>query len=315
VTSSPLTAQAPATSTSPVGGRRRRRLRRFTRRDVGVLAVLLGIPVALDLALIWATTIASIGLSFTSYNGVTAIKWVGWRNYDQIFTIYEPFWRAVRNNLLWLGTLGLIATPLGLFLAYLLDKNIRLTRVYQSLFYMPVVLSLAVVGFIAQLVYSRDHGALNVLLGRADHPTDWLGDPNINIWAVLVAAIWRHTGYVMVLYLAGLKAVDPALKEAAVIDGANERQVFFQVIFPTLRPINIIVLVITVIEALRAFDIVYAINSGRNGLELLSVLVTQNIVGEASRIGFGSAIAVILLTTSTGFVIAYLTQIVREDRS
>jgi multiple sugar transport system permease protein len=254
-------------------------------------------------------------LSFTSYNGVTAIKWVGWRNYDQIFTIYEPFWRAVRNNLLWLGTLGLIATPLGLFLAYLLDKNIRLTRVYQSLFYMPVVLSLAVVGFIAQLVYSRDHGALNVLLGRADHPTDWLGDPNINIWAVLVAAIWRHTGYVMVLYLAGLKAVDPALKEAAVIDGANERQVFFQVIFPTLRPINIIVLVITVIEALRAFDIVYAINSGRNGLELLSVLVTQNIVGEASRIGFGSAIAVILLTTSTGFVIAYLTQIVREDRS
>jgi len=315
VTSSPLTAAAPATSTSPVGGRRRRRLRRFTRRDVGVLAVLLGIPVALDLALIWATTIASIGLSFTSYNGVTAIKWVGWRNYDQIFTIYEPFWRAVRNNLLWLGILGLIATPLGLFLAYLLDKNIRLTRVYQSVFYMPVVLSLAVVGFIAQLVYSRDHGALNVLLGRADHPTDWLGDPNINIWAVLVAAIWRHTGYVMVLYLAGLKAVDPALKEAAVIDGANERQVFFQVIFPTLRPINIIVLVITVIEALRAFDIVYAINSGRNGLELLSVLVTQNIVGEASRIGFGSAIAVILLTTSTGFVIAYLTQIVREDRS
>ena len=315
MTSSPLTAPAPATSTNPVGGRRRRRLRRFTRRDVGVLAVLLGIPVALDLALIWATTIASIGLSFTSYNGVTAIKWIGWRNYDQIFTIYEPFWRAVRNNLLWLGTLGLIATPLGLFLAYLLDKNIRLTRVYQSVFYMPVVLSLAVVGFIAQLVYSRDHGALNVLLGRADHPTDWLGDPNINIWAVLAAAVWRHTGYVMVLYLAGLKAVDPALKEAAVIDGANERQVFFQVIFPTLRPINIIVLVITVIEALRAFDIVYAINSGRNGLELLSVLVTQNIVGEASRIGFGSAIAVILLTTSTGFVIAYLTQIVREDRS
>jgi multiple sugar transport system permease protein len=314
VTSSPLTAPAPATSTSPVGGRRRRRLRRFTRRDVGVLAVLLGIPVALDLALIWATTAASIGLSFTSYNGVTAIKWVGWRNYDQIFTIYEPFWRAVRNNLLWLGTLGLIATPLGLFLAYLLDKNIRLTRVYQSVFFMPVVLSLAVVGFIAQLVYSRDHGALNVLLGRADHPTDWLGDPHINIWAVLVAAIWRHTGYVMVLYLAGLKAVDPALKEAAVIDGANERQVFFRVIFPTLRPINVIVLVITVIEALRAFDIVYAINSGRNGLELLSVLVTQNIVGEASRIGFGSAIAVILLTTSTGFVIAYLTQIVREDR-
>jgi multiple sugar transport system permease protein len=315
VTSSPLTAQAPAPQTTPVRRRRRLGLRRYSRRDLPVLVVLLGIPVLLDLALVWATTVASIGLSFTSYNGVTAIKWVGLRNYDQIFTIYEPFWRAVRNNLLWLGVLGLIATPLGLFFAVLLDKQIRFTRVYQSIFYMPVVLSLAVVGFIAQLVYSRDYGALNSLLGRTAHPTDWLGDPKINIWAVLAAAVWRHAGYVMILYLAGLKAADPALKEAAVIDGANERQVFFRVIFPTLRPINIIVLVITVIEALRAFDIVYAINHGLNGLELLSVLVTANIVGEASRIGFGSAIAVILLTTSIGFVIAYLTQIIREDRS
>jgi multiple sugar transport system permease protein len=305
-------AQAPAARPAPA--RRRRRLARFSRRDIVTLAVLLAIPVLLDLALIWATTAASIGLSFTSYNGVTEVTWIGLRNYDQIFTIYEPFWRAVRNNLLWLGVLGLIGTPLGLFFAVLLDKKIRFTRFYQGVFYMPVVLSLAVVGFIAQLVYSRDYGALNAILGRTSHPTDWLGDPSINIWAILVAVVWRHTGYVMILYLAGLKSVDPALKEAALIDGANERQTFFRVVFPTLRPINIIVLVITVIESLRAFDIVYAVNSGRNGLELLSVLVTQNIVGEASRIGFGSALAVILLLTSLGFVIAYLSQIIREDR-
>jgi multiple sugar transport system permease protein len=312
VTSSPLTAQAPAPQTTPV--RRRRRLGRFTGRDVIVLGMLLALPVLLDVAMIWVTTISSIGLSFTSYNGVTEVKWVGLRNYEQIFTIYEPFWRATRNNLLWLGMLGLVGTPLGLFFAILLDKRIRFTRFYQSLFYMPVVLSLAVVGFIAQLIYSRDYGVLNSLLGRTGHPTDWLGDPHINIWAILAAVVWRHTGYIMILYLAGLKAVDPALKEAAVIDGANERQTFFRVVFPTLRPINIIVLVITVIEALRAFDIVYAINGGHNGLELLSVLVTQNIVGEASRIGFGSALAVILLATSLGFVIIYLTQIIREDR-
>jgi multiple sugar transport system permease protein len=76
----------------------------------------------------------------------------------------------------------------------------------------------------------------------------------------------------------------------------------------------VIVLVITVIEALRAFDIVYAINKGRNGLELLSVLVTENIVGEASRIGFGSAIAVILLVISLGFIVTYLSQLFREER-
>jgi multiple sugar transport system permease protein len=312
VTSTQVSAQAPAPQAPRA--RRRRRLSRFSKRDIVILAVLIGIPVLLDIALIWGTTLTSIGLSFTDYNGFSSPHMVGLRNYHEIVTIYEPFWRAVRNNVLWLGTLGLVATPLGLLLAVLLDKQIRFTRVYQSIFYMPVVLSLAVVGFIAQLIYSRDYGALNSVLGRTSDPIDFLGDPNINIWAILAAAAWRHVGYVMILYLAGLKSVDPALKEAATIDGANERQTFFRVVFPTLRPINVIVLVITVIEALRAFDIVYAVNSGRDGLELLSVLVTANIVGEASRIGFGSAIAVILLVTSLGFVIAYLTQILREDR-
>jgi multiple sugar transport system permease protein len=130
---------------------------------------------------------------------------------------------------------------------------------------------------------------------------------------VLIFAGWRHTGYIMILYLAGLKSVDPGLKEAAMIDGANPVQTFFRVVFPTMRPINVIVLVITVIESLRAFDIVYAINTGRNGLQLLSVLVVDNIIGEASRIGYGSAVAVMLLLVTLGFVITYLAQIMREE--
>ncbi len=84
----------------------------------------------------------------------------------------------------------------------------------------------------------------------------------------MVAATWKHVGYIMILYLAGLKGVDPSLREAAAIDGANERQTFFRVVFPAMRPINIVVVVITIIESLRAFDIVYVINRGTNGLEL-----------------------------------------------
>jgi len=289
------------------------KIRRFSVSDRVVIAVGLGVAVVLDLALIWGPTIASLGLSFTSWNGVTDPVWVGGRNYDTIVNVYPPFWPAMRHNLLWLAFLGLVATPLGLFFAVLLDKRLRFGRIYQSALYLPVVLSLAIVGFIAQLVYSRDYGALNSMLGRTGNPIDFLGDPSINIWAVLIAVGWRHVGYVMILYLAGLKAVDPSLKESAALDGANEAQTFFRVTFPTLRPVNIIVLVITVIEGLRAFDIVYAINRGRNGLELLSVLVTDNIIGEASRIGFGSAIAVILLVISLGFIVTYLVRILREE--
>ena len=118
----------------------------------------------------------------------------------------------------------------------------------------------------------------------------------------------------MVLYLAGLKAVDPSLREAAQIDGANERQTFLRVVFPVLRPINIVILVITVIESLRAFDLAYIINKGLNGLELLSMLVTDNIIGEASRVGFGSAIAVVLLLISVGPIVLYLGRAMREEQ-
>ena len=214
-----------------------------------------------------------------------------------MFTMYPPFWPALQHNLVWLLTFLFIATPIGIFFAVLLDKNIRGTRIYQSAIYLPVVLSLAIVGFIWQLQYAPEQGFINNILGHNHEGAfiSWLGDRNINLAAVLVAASWRHIGYIMVLYLAGLKSVDPSLREAAAIDGASERQTFFRVVLPVLRPINVVILVITIIESLRAFDIVYVINKGQNGLELLSVLITQNIVGESSRVGFGSAIAVVLL--------------------
>ncbi|MFW6693256.1 carbohydrate ABC transporter permease [Streptomyces sp. MAR4 CNX-425] len=295
---------------------RRRGLRRFSARDLAVTGVLLGFAILLDLFIIWGPTVASVTLSFSSWDGLSDLHWVGGDNYDTLAGgDYPAFWPAVRNNLLWIAFLGLVATPFGLLLAVVIDRGVRFSRFYQSTIYLPVVLSLAVVGFIAQLIFSRDQGALNAILGNQDNPTDWLGDRDLNIWMVLLAAAWRHTGYVMILYLAGLKAVAPELKEAAAIDGANERQTFLRVVFPTMRPVNVVVLVITIIESLRAFDIVYAINKGRNGLELLSVLVTDNIIGEASRIGFGSAIAVVLLTVSLGFIVTYLVQEMRGEES
>ena len=196
----------------------------------------------------------------------------------------------------------------------LLDKEIRGTRFYQGALYLPVVLSLAIIGFIAQLFLSTDQGLVNgVLATFGVKPVDWLGNSSLNLWAILVFASWRQVGYVMILYLAGLKGVDPTLREAAKVDGATEVQTFFRVVFPVMRPINIVVLVITVIESLRAFDLAFIINRGLNGLELLSVLVTNNIIGEASRIGFGSAIAVVLLVVAVGPIIVYLSRSLREE--
>jgi multiple sugar transport system permease protein len=175
-----------------------------------------------------------------------------------------------------------------------------------------VVLSLALIGFIWQLIYSRDQGLLNAVLNTE---IDWYGDSRWNLWAVLVAAGWKHAGYIMLLYLAGLKGVDPSLREAAAVDGASQVRTFFSVVLPVMRPINIIVIVVTVIESLRAFDIVWVINKGTNGLELISTLVTANVVGEASRIGFGSALATIMLVISLVFIVIFLWTVMKKGGS
>jgi len=296
---------------------RRRRKALLTRRDKIVLAVMVSIPTLIQLIFIWIPTLLSVGLSFVKWNGIafSDIRPAGLGNYDYVFHDYPPFWPALEHNVLWIVFLGAIATPLGLLLAVLLDQPIRGSRIYQSIFFVPVMLSLALIGVIWQLFYSQNNGLLNFLLGTAGHPNavDWLGDSNVNIWAALVAATWRHAGYVMVLYLAGLKGVDPSLREAASIDGANARQVFFRIVFPVMRPINIVIIVITLIESLRAFDIVYVINGGRNGLELISALVIQNLVGEGQVIGVGSALAVILLVVSLVPIILYLSRAFAKD--
>jgi multiple sugar transport system permease protein len=310
-----LIPTAPPTSTGRRGGRGPARAkRRRSTADRITISLFVLIPSVVVLGLIWLPAISSVFLSFTNWNGIgplAAENFIGAQNYNDVATNYPPFWPAMQHNLIWLAVMFLVAAPLGMFLAVLLDKEIRGSRIYQTALYLPVVLSLALIGFIWQLIFSQQEGLLNVVTGST---IDWFGDQRYNLWAALVATLWRQVGYIMLLYLAGLKAVDASLREAAAIDGCSQTQTFFQVVFPVMRPINVIVLVVSFIESLRAFDLVWIINKGRNGLELISTLVTQNVVGEASRIGFGSALATVMLLISSVFIVIYLRVVMKEDK-
>jgi multiple sugar transport system permease protein len=307
-------APHPATTAEQTTAPRQGREKKLPTRDRLVVITMVTIPLVLVLWLVWLPALGSVALSFGTWNGfgdLDTIEWVGFQNYEDIVTIYPPFWPAIQHNLIWLGFLFVFPTVLGMLLAVVLDREMRGSRFYQTAFYMPVVLSLALIGFIWQLFYSRDQGLINDVFGTQ---VDWYGDPDINLWAVLVATAWRHTGYIMLIYLAGLKGVDASLREAAAVDGAGEVKTFFHVIFPVMRPINMIVIVIVVIESVRAFDLVWVINKGRNGLEVISALVTQNVIGEATRYGFGSALAVIMMLISSVFITIYLRMVFREER-
>ena len=320
------------TSAAPPNRGRRRRYSQLSFKDKAWLCLMVGIPSTIHIVFVWIPAICTIILSFTKWDGIKLGSWhgVGFKNYWAIFTVFKgKFFPALFNNLVLLIFLG-ACSLVGILLAYLLDKGVRGSRLYQSIFYFPVVLSLAVVGFIwKSVMFSQSQGLLNV--GR-DKPIDFVGDsqklfvihlPLIdtplglskNFAALLIAMAWRHIGYVMVLYLAGLKSVDPTLREASSIDGCNEWQTFRRVVFPVMKPINVVVMVITVIEALRAFDIIVALKEPI-GTSVLGVIVKNNLTGEGGgQVGLGSAYGVILLLLCLGFIIWYLVNNYRETET
>jgi multiple sugar transport system permease protein len=326
-----VTITTPNPETASYVGRRSR-LRQLSLGDRIWLKFAIGIPLALHLLLVWIPATMTAVLSFMQWDNLTPLssaKPVGFRNFWQIFTIFDPkLFPALFNNMIlivWLTICSLI----GMLFAYLLDKNVAGTRFYQSVFYMPVVLSFAVVGFIWKAVmFQSERGLLNKIIPGPG--IDFLGDANFvfslnlpfldfpvgltkNFAAILMASAWRHIGYVMVLYLAGLKGVDPTLREAAGIDGANEVASFRHVVFPVLRPINAVVAVITVIEALRAYDIVAALGTQR-GTEVLGTVVVGSLSGEGGgRVGIGSAYGMVLFVLCIGFIIKYVINNFRNE--
>jgi multiple sugar transport system permease protein/raffinose/stachyose/melibiose transport system permease protein len=301
--------------TTTATGTKTRRRRAFTRGDKFTLSMFLGVPTFLHVVWVWIPAIATIGLSFTYWNGVSLsnIRWAGLANYDTIFTAAPQFYDALRNNTYWLLWFTFIATPLGVLLAYQIDRKIRGSKIYESVYYIPVVLSLAVIGIIWKFMLGPG-GLVQALLGypEIERAIPIFSNYDINTYVILGIASWRHIGYIMLLYLAGLKSVDPSLREAAAIDGATEWQTFRKVVFPAMKPVNTIIIVITVIESLRAFDLIYIIYGTSTGWPILGMLVFVNIYGQAASM-LGAAYAVILFLLSIIPIVFYLRTVFRDD--
>jgi ABC-type sugar transport system permease subunit len=287
-------------------------------RDTVTLVLFLAVPLLIYAIWVWGPALATIAISFTQWDNVSSPQWVGLQNYTRLFQ--DPlFQQSLVNNFIWLVVFISIPMTAGLALAVALDRKLKFTRLYQSAFYLPLVLSLPVIGLMFTWFFKPDDGIVNAILGAVSHGNftpGWLADQHFALAAVLTAAIWRHVGYVMVLYLAGLKGLDPAMREAAVVDGANEWQLFRRITFPALRPVTVVVLVITIIESLRAFDLVYVMTNGLEGPDhATEVLATMmfNAAIHNYQLGYGAAVAVILLLISLAFIITYVVQVMRTE--
>jgi raffinose/stachyose/melibiose transport system permease protein len=256
-------------------------------------------------------------LSLFQWDGISPTKaFVGLGNYVILFTQNDVFWIALKNNAIWLVFALLLPTSIGLGLALLLNTKFRGSHIFRSIFYFPAVLSLAVVGLIWAWIYQPDLGLLNQVLGSIGLKSwqrNWLSDPLIAIYPVILAATWNAVGLPMLLYLAGLQTIPEELHEAAKVEGAGPVRRFIYVTFPLLRETTLIVLAITAINGLKAYDIIYAMTNGgpANRTQLLSTwmyFLTYNY----NQVGLGTAIAVVLFSLTLIFAIPYIRFMTRK---
>ncbi|WP_180902716.1 carbohydrate ABC transporter permease [Martelella soudanensis] len=252
-----------------------------------------------------------VALSFQKWNGLDPTsQFVGFDNYNAIFTKDPVFWGAFRNTIIW--TLMSLAFPpvIGLLLALGLNQKIFGRNSLRAIFYLPVIIAPIAVATMWKWMYDPFFGLFSQLLtnwGLQGWIQDWLGDRDIALYSVFVAYLWQTVGFSMVLFLAGLQSVSQTLVEAAHIDGAGRWAVFRHVTLPALRPTLTIVIVLSLITSLKAFDIVYGLTGGgpAQSTQMLALWAFTQAM-QIFDFGRGAAISVVLLLITLAIVIPYM---------
>jgi ABC-type sugar transport system permease subunit len=265
-------------------------------------------------ALIYFTVFAfypmanAIYLSFHEYDLLSEKRYVGLRQYERLFNS-AAFGRSLQTTAIYALGVSVPIWVLAMGLAILLNQNIRFRTFFRTVFFTPIVMPLVVLAIIWTLLY-HPFGPINsVLLApfTGGETIAWLNNRQYALWAVIIMAIWRATGYYAVIFLAGLQNIPNEYYEAARLDGANAWQLFAYITFPLLRPTTLFVVVVSIINALRHFDAIWIMTGGGPGdaTTVLSVLIY-----ETGWIGFNmgraSAMSVILFLIALGFTVVQL---------
>jgi multiple sugar transport system permease protein/raffinose/stachyose/melibiose transport system permease protein len=293
----------------------RRGRRRITIPPPIVFVIVL-VPFLLEAVGVFWPAVQGIGLSFLRWNGIAPAESVGVQNYVDLAS--DPiFLTALKNTGIWIVLFGGISFAAGLGVAVLFQSERRGVGIYRTALFLPIVFSLVVTALIWSTFF-QPSGVLNATLtffGLESWTRVWLGDANTALYAVIVAALWREIGYVMVLFIAGLKAIDPASLEAARVDGANAWQRFWHVTFPQLRSVNLVVLSVILIDSLRSFDIVWAMTGGGpyHSTELLSTYMFSTAF-ESRALGYASAIAVVIFVLAFAVIVSYLVRALSDEK-
>jgi multiple sugar transport system permease protein len=259
----------------------------------------------------------SVWISFYEWDGLGEATWVGAQNYIDLLDD-DSFYTSLKNNVIWL-LLYLLAIPAGLAIALFLNQTVTGIRLYKSLFFFPFVISQVVVGLIFSWFYAPDFGLLPKILGFiTGTETAILAEERYATYGIIAAGLWPQIAYCMILYLTGLNNINPEQVEAARMDNARGFSMLWHIIIPQLRPATFIALVVTVIGALRSFDLVSIMTAGGpfGSTRVLSYFMYEQSLSEYGvAMGYGAAIAVVLFAIMLVFITIFIVRMLMQERN
>jgi multiple sugar transport system permease protein len=258
----------------------------------------------------------SIAISFYEWDGLGEKTFLGLANYVELWDD-ENFYTSLKNNVIWL-VFYMLAVPAGLFIALFLNQTVWGIRMYKSLFFFPFVISQVVVGLVFSWFYDPSNGILALIFGIfGGTPPAILADERYVTYGIIAAGLWPQIAYCMILYLTGLNNVAPDQVEAGRLDGARGWKMLWYVILPQLRPATFIAVVVTVIGALRSFDLISIMTQGGpyGSSRVLAYYMYETSLSEYGyRMGYGAAIATVLFMIMMVYISFFLWRMYQQEK-
>jgi glucose/mannose transport system permease protein len=287
-----------------------------TRMQVWLPKLVLAPSFAMVLIFVYGFILFTLYLSFTGSRMLPSYDWVGLQNYQNLFRIRE--WDTAITNLAIFASLYIIiCTLIGLFLAIFLDQKIRGEGVLRPIFLYPMALSFIVTGTAWKWFLDPGIGieATMHLWGWESFEFDWIKDREMAIYTVVIAAVWQTSGFVMAMFLAGLRGIDTEILKAAQMDGASNWNLYRRVIIPQLRPAFLSAFVILSHLAIKSYDLVIALTGGGPGnATAVPATFMYSYTFTRNQMGIGASSAVIMLMTIAAIMVPYLYAELREKK-
>ncbi|HOJ88405.1 MAG TPA: sugar ABC transporter permease [Pseudothermotoga sp.] len=245
---------------------------------------------------------------------------VGLRNYARLFQNYR-FTISLKNTIVFTALFLVASITLGLLLAILLDRKVRFEGFFRTIYLFPMAVSFVVTGVVWRWILNPGPGGesvgINLLfekIGLSFLKSGWYTDPKIGIKAVVIAAVWQMSGYVMAMYLAGIRGIPSELYEAAQLDGASTMQVYRHIVLPLLRPITLGAIIILGHISLKIFDLVFAMTGSGIGFSCdVPALFMYDTTFRGNYFSQGAAVAMILLLSVAALIVPYLIYSMRAE--